>query len=46
MMEGDGGVEEEEGVVGVDRHHDGSPGGRFGAAEREGGRDPSSFFSP
>ena len=39
MREGDGGVDEDDGVVGVDRRHDGSPGGAL-APPGERGREP------
>ena len=45
MREGDGGVEEDDEVVGVDRRHDGSPGGRSDAAGREGESPPPSSSS-
>ena len=43
MGEGDGGVGEEDGVVGVDRHHDDGPGG-LPVPPGERGREPPSFF--
>ena len=43
MREGDGGVDEDDGVVGVDRRHDVSPGGAP-VPPGERGREPPSLF--
>ena len=46
MREGDGGVEEDGGVVGVNRRHNGSPVGTPASAKERGGetcQDPDSM---